>query len=120
MVVERRYSGRCPVHFEAAIRYRDGRPFQAQARDLSLEGMFLEIAALILPRGTLVDLEFSALGKTWRLSVLVVHSSPGGIGVMLREPQAELYRGLLDIRDGIELQGVARGAEIRHDTGRSP
>jgi len=119
MVVERRYSKRCAVHFPVAIRYREGRPFPAKARDLSLEGMFLEVGSLILPRGTLVDLEFSTAGRSWRIAVLVVHMGARGIGVMFREPQPELYRSWLHARNGMASVVDVR-AEERREIGDRP
>lgn len=99
MAVERRYSARHRIHLPVYIRYRR-RPFlSARARDLSVGGMFLDVQALTLPTGTMVELELSALGRSWLLPAIVIHGNQSGIGVMFREPQPALFRGLLSAAD---------------------
>ncbi|TVQ94366.1 MAG: PilZ domain-containing protein [Chromatiaceae bacterium] len=96
---ERRYSARHPLHLPVYIRYHR-RPFLgAQAQDLSVGGMFLRVRALTLPIGTPVELEFDGLGRRWLLPAIVVHGNPHGIGVMFREPQPALFRGLVQDAD---------------------
>jgi hypothetical protein len=91
---ERRYCARHPIDLPVYIRYRKRRFLGARARDLSVGGMFLEVQALTLPAGTPVELEFRALGRSWLAAAVVVHGNNSGIGVMFREPQADLFRGL--------------------------
>ncbi|AGA89471.1 PilZ domain-containing protein [Thioflavicoccus mobilis 8321] len=96
MSVERRYSTRFPVDLRVHILYRRRRFSYARARNLSEQGMYLDVQAVTLPSGTLVDLELQCLGKIWLIPAIVVHHQGGGIGVMFRDPQPELYRGLLE------------------------
>lgn len=92
---ECRYSARHPAELPVYIRY-GRRPFLgARARDLSQNGMFLAVQSLILPAGTLIELEISGLDRTWIIPAVVVHGDNSGIGVMFREPQTELYNGLV-------------------------
>lgn len=91
---ERRYSARHPVDLTVRIVFRRRRFFDAQARNLSQGGMYLKVRNVTLPTGTPVELELECLGREWRIDALVVHRSGSGVGVMFREPQAELYRGL--------------------------
>lgn len=96
MSIERRYSVRHPVDLPVHIRYRRRRFSYAQARNLSEQGMYLEVRALTLPTGTLVELEMDCLDKEWLIPAVVVHHQAGGIGVIFREPQPELYEGLAE------------------------
>jgi hypothetical protein len=98
MTVERRYSTRYPVDFQVHILYRRRRFSYSKARNLSEQGMYLDIRAVRLPTGTLVELELHCLGKEWLIPAVVVHHHGGGVGVMFRDPQPELYRGVIEHR----------------------
>jgi hypothetical protein len=92
MGVERRYCVRYTVDFPVQIRYRKRRFLCGQARDLSADGLYLEVRNLTLPSGTLVELELDLEGKQWLVAAVVVHHHWSGIGVMFRDPQPELFR----------------------------
>ncbi len=95
MEQEHRYSARHRIDLPVYIRY-GRRPFQAAcAVELSVAGMFLAVHALTLPVGTPVELEFSGLGRDWLLPAVVVHGDNSGVGVMFREPQPELFQGMI-------------------------
>lgn len=96
MTVERRYSTRYAVDLQVHIVYRRRRFFNAQGRNLSEQGMYLDVRAITLPTGTLIELELECLGQEWRVPAIVVHHQVNGIGVMFRDPQPELYRGLIE------------------------
>ncbi len=92
---ERRYASRHPINIPVYIRY-GRRPFLgASARDLGVDGMFLSVQSLILPVGTPIELELSCLGRDWLIPAVVTDGDNAGIGVMFREPQPMLLRGLL-------------------------
>jgi hypothetical protein len=96
---ERRYGARHRIDLPVYIRYRR-RPFLgASAHDVSVGGMFLSVHSLILPVGTPVELEFSSLGRDWLIAAVVIHGDNTGIGVMFREPQPELFQGLMAATD---------------------
>jgi hypothetical protein len=92
MTVERRYCARCPVNFPVQIRYRKRRFLGGKARDLSADGLYLEVRNLTLPSGTLVELELDLQGKQWLVAAVVVHHHGNGVGVMFRDHQPELFR----------------------------
>jgi hypothetical protein len=92
MGVGRRYCARYPVDLPVQIRYRKRRFLCGRARDLSADGLYLHVRNLTLPSGTLVELELDLQGKQWLVPAVVVHHHGNGIGVMFREPQAELFR----------------------------
>jgi hypothetical protein len=94
MSVERRYAARHPVDLPVYIRYRKRRFLAATARELSTDGMTLAVQSLTLPVGTPIELEFRGLGKSWLLAAVVIHGDNSGIGVMFRDRQPELFRGL--------------------------
>ena len=94
MAIERRYAARHRIDHPVYIRYRR-RPFLgAQARDVSVGGMFLAVQSLTLPAGTLIDIEVQAHGRRWLLPAVVIHGNPRGIGVMFRDPQPQLFEEL--------------------------
>ncbi|MGD9409897.1 PilZ domain-containing protein [Thiohalocapsa sp.] len=96
---ERRYGARHRIDLPVYIRY-GRRPFLgAVARDVSIGGMFLSVQSLTLPTGTPIELELSSLGRDWLIPAVVMHGDNTGIGVMFREPQAELFRGLMQAAD---------------------
>jgi len=90
---ERRLSNRQPADIRVQIRYRRRRFLGARGRDLSVQGMYLEVRNLTLPAGTRIELEFEALGRPWLIPAVVVHCNGSGIGVMFQEPQPGLYQG---------------------------
>ena len=92
MSVNRRYSKRHPVNFVLYIIYRDKRIFPARAKNLCIDGMFIQTDSLTLPKGNLVDLEFSLSDNSWQIPAVVVHTSPEGLGVMFRKSQPALER----------------------------
>ncbi|MCU0834875.1 MAG: PilZ domain-containing protein [Chromatiaceae bacterium] len=94
MSVERRYSARYPVDLPVDIRYRKRRFYSARACNLSTDGMYLQVQALTLPTGTLVELELVCEGSGWLVPAVVVHHDASGVGVMFRDPQPELFQAL--------------------------
>ena len=96
MTIETRHQQRVRLSFDVPIIYR-GRLFQAGARNLSSEGMFLRTGALTLPRGTLIEMEFRLGVQKWLIAGLVVRQSPSGIGIMFRSPQVALFKLASDI-----------------------
>ncbi|NEX20994.1 PilZ domain-containing protein [Thiorhodococcus mannitoliphagus] len=92
--IERRYSARYPIKLAVYIRYRKRRFFCATGANLSSQGMFLEVRNVMLPTGTMVELELRALGRDWLIPAVVAHRDAAGIGVMFRELQSELSHGL--------------------------
>jgi len=94
MSVERRYSARYPVDVAVDIRYRKRRFYSARASNLSTDGMYLQVQSLTLPTGTLVELELECQGRDWLVPAVVVSHNAGGVGVMFRDPQPELFKAL--------------------------
>lgn len=93
-MLERRYSARHPIDLKVQVIYHGRRFLGAQGRNLSNQGLYLEVRHVTLPIGTLVELELECLGKEWLVEAVVVHRRRTGVGLMFREPQPELYQGL--------------------------
>jgi len=91
MISERRRSARHPVDLEITMRYRQRRFPVARACDLSPEGMYVQTANLTLPTGTLLEIELDRWGRQWLIPAMVTHGDAGGVGLMFRTPQPELY-----------------------------
>ncbi len=94
MSVERRYGARHPIDLRVHVRYRKRRLHCARARNLSTNGMFLDVQSVTLPDGTLVELELDRQGEELRIPAMVVHHRGSGIGVIFRDPQPELFEEL--------------------------
>lgn len=112
MNVERRYHHRQPHELQVHLRYRNRHFSSATGRNISAEGMFLELQNLTLPTGTLIELEFQTPDHNWRLPALVVHHHSGGIGVLFRDPQPQLL-GSLDLLSSLPLPPSALTAAPR-------
>jgi hypothetical protein len=97
MSPERRYSARRSVDLCVHIRYRGRRLHCAIARNLSVDGMYLDVRSITLPNGTLVELELEIEGKELLVPAIVVHHSGSGVGVMFRSSQPELFESLCRI-----------------------
>ena len=92
MVIEHRYRARQPIDIPVQILYRKRRFRGARGRNLSDQGMSLEIRDLTLPTGTMVVLEFHEAGRAWTIPAIVVHADASGIGVMFRDAQTDLLQ----------------------------
>lgn len=94
MNVDRRFSARHPIDLKVHIRYRKRRLQCALARNLSAEGMYLDVQSVTLPSGTLVKLELDCDGDELLVPAVVVHRHGTGIGVRFRDPKPELLEAL--------------------------
>ncbi|AHF04605.1 pilus biosynthesis protein PilZ [Marichromatium purpuratum 984] len=112
MSVERRYCARLPIDLQVQILYRKRRFCSATARNLSNQGMLLDVRNVTLPTGTLIELEFQALGRHWLIPAIVVHHHGGGVGVMFRDEHNTLYQDL-PRRPAAELPAQASAATAR-------
>jgi hypothetical protein len=86
--MERRLLERNKVSTTVYLSVPGGRPYRCQAKNLSAMGVFLEINALGLPAGTVVNLVFAVnLGDTVRLhrrKAVVAHITEKGAGLMMQ------------------------------------
>jgi hypothetical protein len=86
--MERRLLERNKVSTTVFLSVPGARPVRCRARNLSAMGVFLEINALGLPAGTVVNLVFAVdLGDTVRLhrrKAVVAHVSDRGAGLMMQ------------------------------------
>jgi len=92
MNIEHRYRTRFASDIEVQIQYRNRRFRSARGRNLSDQGMYLEVSNLTLPTGTLVVLEVRDTDREWRLPAVVVHQDSTGIGVMFRDSHPEFLQ----------------------------
>ena len=79
--MEHRYQKRTPLCLDVMVLVGDSLKLRARSRDISTEGMFIELLGQCVPINTAVDIESSYLGC---LPGLVVHAEGRGIGVMFR------------------------------------
>ncbi|NOY62822.1 MAG: PilZ domain-containing protein [Gammaproteobacteria bacterium] len=91
MSIEHRHSKRLSTCLPVYITCRGHRAFEATARNLSGDGMFLSTPGVTIPPYTLVDLSLSLHGDTHQIQAMVVYSSTEGVGVMFNGQQVDLY-----------------------------
>lgn len=92
MSIEHRYRARRSSDIQVQIQYRNRRFRSARGRNLSDQGMYLEVSNLTLPTGTLVVLEVRDMDRDWRIPAIVVHQDSNGIGVMFRDIHPEFLQ----------------------------
>jgi len=78
-MLEHRSKKRRQVALDVVVRDRNGSTLYGRARDISAEGMFIQLAAQGISARTVVEIELSPCG--W-LHSWVVHAGDEGIGVM--------------------------------------
>ncbi len=78
-MLEHRWGKRRQVSLDVVVRGRNGLTVHGRIRDISTEGMFIQLAAQTISTSTVVEIEFSPHGclHSW-----VVHVGNKGIGVM--------------------------------------
>jgi len=79
--MEHRFKRRCPLSLDVVVRGRDGLTLHGRTRDISLDGMFIQLAPQAVRTSTVVEIELSRCGC---LHGWVVHVGDEGIGVMFR------------------------------------
>jgi hypothetical protein len=99
MLPERRCCDRHPIRVQIQIRYGRRRFYSAFGRNLSSAGMWVEVRSLTLPVGTLVELEFEAIGRRCLVSARVVHHDATGIGLAFAEPRPNLLADLVQVEN---------------------
>lgn len=99
MLSERRCCERHPIGVQVQIRYGRRRFYGAYGRNLSIAGIWVEVHALTLPVGTLVELEFEVQGQPCLVSARVVHYDATGIGMVFAKPQPGLVADLAGVMD---------------------
>lgn len=83
--MEHRLHKRIPVSVKAIVRWGDAPASAAVARNLSLEGAFLEIMDAHRPRKNGISLQFKEGHLDGlRLDALVIHYTGTGIGVIFK------------------------------------
>ena len=100
--MEKRWSRRVPVQWGTRVVTLDGRLITGQARNVSLEGMFMEVDRNGLEHNDLVRLRFGLpIGpgevRTYEVPAGVVHKAPDGVGLFFAEFDQDLFRRLRDM-----------------------
>ena len=96
--MEHRWSVRKPVDIDVRV-YHGGFPgARVRARNIGMEGMYIETRGLALPKNSVLDVEFrlddAGEGQNFRVPSFVRHVSGGGVGVMFRQFNQDLFRAL--------------------------
>ncbi len=88
MSVEHRWSSRKEITLDVNLYYPPVGMINARTRNVSLEGMFVELNGVQIPPQSRLEICFTAenRGKATehRLPAYVVHQRQGGIGLMLQ------------------------------------
>jgi len=101
MAMERRLLARNKVSTIVYLSVPGGRFHRCRAKTLSAMGVFLEIRAMGLPAGTVVNLVFAVtLGNTIRLHrrrAIVTHVNERGAGLMMQGRPASGRRRVAEV-----------------------
>ncbi len=94
MTMQKRYQRRLQLNRDIELIYNK-RSLSGYAKDLSAEGMGLQIEALRLPKGMLLEVKLHVDETHWQIPAVVVHSTATRLGVMFLTRQDLLYTSLL-------------------------
>jgi len=88
MDIEHRWSSRKDIHIDVHLYYPPLGMINGKTRNISLEGMFVDLQGVTIPSQARLEICFTAemRGKTieHRLPAFVVHGSDRGVGLMLQ------------------------------------
>lgn len=94
--MEQRWSLRKPVTFEVQVSYKCHPVIRGRARNISLEGLFIETGVVIPPVGCRVEMEFALMTpgdpQRVRMPAVVVHRADGGCGVAFHAFNTRVFR----------------------------
>ncbi|QKT02487.1 PilZ domain-containing protein [Ectothiorhodospiraceae bacterium 2226] len=114
--MEYRWHMRKPMRLDVVLYYRGTRLLQCAAKDISLQGMFLNTGPAFFAKNVPVEVAFSlpdADGnmRHYHMRAVVVHGEAGGIGIMFRDYDTSLGDALRQA----EHAGRARPTPWRHE-----
>ncbi len=89
MATEHRWSSRRELDIEVDLHYPPVGVINGKTRNISLEGMFVDLNGAQIPENARLEISFTSTTETGkskehRLPAYVVHERNGGIGVMLQ------------------------------------
>lgn len=88
MAVEHRWSTRKQLAMDVSLYYPPIGMINGRTRDVSLEGMFVELRGVHIPAQSRLEVSFTAGTEDrqteHRLPAYVVHEREGGVGLMLQ------------------------------------
>lgn len=100
--MEHRWSPRKPVKMDVFINYQPLGLVRGEAKDVSLEGMFVETGRVTLPKNEEVDITFAVKNdhekRILHMGAFVVHSSQKGAGLMFRSGAHEALEDALSVK----------------------
>lgn len=101
MSVEKRWSERKPIRMSVMLHYEPLGSVEGKTRDISLEGMFVEIPDPALPLHAEVEVSFvtheANATHHHRVPAYVVHSNERGVGLMIRHVDYQNFHALRDM-----------------------
>ena len=88
MDLDHRWSARRNINIDVNLHYPPVGVISGRTRNISLEGMFVELDGVTVPLQARLDISFTAdthgTAFEYRLTAYVVHGDSQGIGVMLQ------------------------------------
>jgi len=97
MSMEHRLKKRCQLSLDVIVRGHDGLSLHGRTRDISPDGMFIQLAWRAKSASNLVEIEIPLYGN---LHGWVVHIGSNGIGVMFRSIDSREERFLGQLLSG--------------------
>lgn len=94
--MEHRWINRYPAIVDVQLYQHDRPVARCKARDVGIEGMFVDTGPLLYRANTLLEVEFEVelnrrfhRSRSYRLPVIVVHHANEGIGLMILKADVE-------------------------------
>ena len=88
MPIEHRWSPRKSIAMDVSLFYPPVGSIDGRTRNISLEGMYVEMEGAEIPRQARLEVTFTTRNggeeKVYRLPAYVVHSHDQGVGLMLQ------------------------------------
>jgi hypothetical protein len=88
MSVEHRWSSRKALNLDVSLHYPPVGTISARTRNISLEGMFVELEGVSIPEKSSIEVTFKGGARQshteHRLPAYVVHQREDGVGLMLQ------------------------------------
>lgn len=89
MSMEHRWSERKPIEMDVALYYAPVGTIAGKTRDVSLEGMYVQVPGVELPVHAELEVSFTTHNgggapREHHLPAYVVHGNDSGVGLMLR------------------------------------
>lgn len=99
--MEKRWTIRTPARLNVDLHYKDLEVVNCRTRDISLSGVYVELAELLPGLDMPIELvfKFGAVGDytKYRVPAKIVRTDSAGVGIMFKDIDASSFRSLREV-----------------------